>query len=61
MVLHRYFKISSKFPDPNDPFLNTVPQEVIKAVKNCQAGQREGRTKLSEGPYRQLVFPRILA
>jgi len=27
MALHRYFKISSKLPDPNGPLSETVPSE----------------------------------
>ena len=30
MVLHRYFKISSKVLDLNGPLLNTVTTEVIE-------------------------------
>ena len=30
MSLHRYFKISSKLPDPNGPLSKEVPSEAIK-------------------------------
>ena len=53
MSLHRYFKISSKLPDPNGPLSKEVPLEAIKeankiverATKNigtseCGGGKR---------------------
>ena len=56
MALHRYFKISSKFPDPNGPLANTVPPEVIRAAnKIAEEANEKGGTKPSRGPYRQFT------
>ena len=44
MSLHRYFKISSKLPDPNGPLSKEVPSEAIKK-----------QTKASKGPLKILA------
>ena len=53
MSLHRYFKISSKLPDPNGPLSETIPSETIKeANKSMEQSIQNGSTlKRSRGTY----------
>ena len=52
MALHRYFKISSKLPDPNGPLSETIPSEAIKeANKIVEQSTQNASTKRSRGTY----------
>jgi len=55
MSLHRYFKISSKLPDPNGPLSKEIPAEAIKAandsVEQATKTDGSGSGKPSRGKY----------
>jgi len=52
MALHRYFKISSKLPDPNGPLSETIPSEVIKeANRIVEESTQNGSTKRGREMY----------
>ena len=52
MTLHRYFKISSKHPDPNGPLSEIIPSQVIKeANKIVKQSTQNGSTKRSRRTY----------
>ena len=52
MALHRYFKISSKQPDPNGPLPEIIPSQVIKEANEIvKQSTQNGSTKHSRGTY----------
>ena len=57
MALHRYFKISSKLPDPNGPLSEIIPSQAIKEANEIvkQSTQNAGSTKRSRGTYQKFT------
>lgn len=56
MSLHRYFKVSSKLPDPNGPLSQVVPSETIKAAnKSISETVENTGTKRSRGTYQKFT------
>ena len=52
MALHRYFKISNKYPDPYGPLSETVPSDAIKETnKIVERYTQNAGTKRSRGTY----------
>ena len=58
MSLHRYFKISSKLPDPNGPLSKKVPLEAIKEANRSvevatqdTSSDASGSSKEGRGTY----------
>ena len=52
MSLHRYFKISSKQPDPNGPLSEIIPSQAIKEANEIvKQSTQNGSTKRSRGTY----------
>ena len=52
MALHRYFKISSKQPDPNGPLSEIIPSQAIKEANEIvKQSTQNGSTKHSRGTY----------
>ena len=63
MSLHRYFKISSKLPDPNGPLSKEVPSEAIKeANKSVESATKNigtsecGGGKRGRGAYMKFTL-----